>query len=76
MSAKRDMISTVSGHYHTDFYINWYFGKTRAIFGMAVGCGIDSKSYAMAYMAGGRKEAIGCGVVLKGDTPITIKMKL
>jgi hypothetical protein len=30
----------------------------------------------MAYMAGGRKEAIGCGVVLKGDTPITIKMKL
>jgi hypothetical protein len=76
MSAKRDMISTVSGHYHTDFYINWYFGKTRAIFGMAVGCGIDSKSYAMAYMAGGRKEAIGCGVVLNGDTPITVKMKL
>ena len=76
MSAKRDMISTVSGHYHTDFYINWYFGKERAIFAMAVGCGIDSKSYAMAYMAGGRKEAIGCGVVLKGDIPITIKMKL
>jgi hypothetical protein len=76
MSAKRDMVSTVSGHYHTDFYVNWYFGKTRAIFGMACGCGIDSKSYAMGYMAGGRKEAIGCGVVLGGHTAITVKMDL
>lgn len=76
MATKRDMVSTVSGHYHTDFYIEWMFGKTRAIFGMAVGCGIDSKSYAMGYMQGGKKEAIGCGVVNGGHTPILIKMKL
>ena len=76
MSAKRDMVSTVSGHYHTDFYVEWMFGKTRAIFGMAVGCGIDSKSYAMGYMQGGKKEAIGCGVVVGGHTPINIKMEL
>ena len=76
MSAKRDMVSTVSGHYHTDFYVEWMFGKTRAIFGMAVGCGIDSKSYAMGYMQGGKKEAIGCGVVIGGHTPINIKMEL
>jgi predicted phosphodiesterase len=75
-AAKRDMVSTVSGHYHTDFYIDWMFGKTRAIFAMAVGCGIDSKSYAMGYMAGGKKEAIGCGVVIGGTQPILVKMDL
>lgn len=76
MAAKRDMVSTVSGHYHTDMYVEWMFGKTRAIFGMAVGCGIDSKSYAMGYMQGGKKEAIGVGVVVGGDTAFNVKMRL
>jgi hypothetical protein len=77
MAAKRDMISTVSGHYHTDFYTEWVFGKNAAIFGMAVGCGIDSKSYAMGYMQGGKKEAIGVGVVLEnGKIPFNVPMEL
>ena len=76
MAAKRDMVSTVSGHYHTDFYCEWMFGKTRAIFGMAVGCGIDSKSYARGYMQGGKKEAIGVGVVIGGHTAFNVKMPL
>tara|TARA_R110002020_G_scaffold17516_10_gene61458 strand:- start:794 stop:1519 length:726 start_codon:yes stop_codon:yes gene_type:complete len=77
MAAKRDMISTVSGHYHTDFYTEWMFGKNAAIFGMAVGCGIDSKSYAMGYMQGGKKEAIGVGVVLEnGKIPFNVPMEL
>ena len=76
MAAKRDMVSTVSGHYHTDMYCEWYFGKTRAIFGMAVGCGVDSKSYGMAYMQGGKKEAIGVGVVIGGHTAFNLKMDL
>ena len=76
MAAKRDMVSTVSGHYHTDFYCEWFFGKTRAIFGMAVGCGIDSKSYAMGYMQGGKKEAIGCGIIVGGHTAFNVKMEL
>jgi metallophosphoesterase superfamily enzyme len=75
-ATKRDMVSTVTGHFHTDFYIDWMFGKTRAIFAMAVGCGIDSKSYAMSYMQGGKKEAIGCGVVINGEQPILVKMDL
>lgn len=75
-AAKRDMISTVSGHYHTDMYVNWYFGKDRSIFAMAVGCGIDSKSYAMAYMQGGKKEAIGVGVVIGGHTAFNVPMQL
>ena len=76
MATKRDMVSTVSGHYHTDMYVEWMFGKTRAIFGMAVGCGIDSTSYAMGYMQGGKKEAIGCGIVLGGEVAFNVKMPL
>jgi len=77
MAAKRDMLSTVSGHYHTDFYTEWMFGKNAAIFGMAVGAGIDSKSYAMGYMQGGKKEAIGVGVVLEnGKIPFNVPMEL
>ena len=75
-AAKRDMVSTVTGHFHTDFYCEWMFGKTRAIFAMAVGCGIDSKSYAMGYMQGGKKEAIGVGVVIGGHTAFNVKMEL
>jgi metallophosphoesterase superfamily enzyme len=75
-AAKRDMVSTVSGHYHTDMYVEWFFGKTRAIFAMAVGCGIDSSSYAMGYMQGGKKEAIGCGVIVGGHTAFNVKMEL
>ena len=76
MAAKRDMVSTVSGHYHTDMYVEWFFGKTRAIFGMAVGCGINSKSYAMGYMQGGKKEAIGIGIVKGGNVAFNVKMDL
>ena len=76
-AARRDMVSTVTGHFHTDFYIDYMFGKTRAIFAMAVGCGIDDSAYAFAYAAGGKKNAIGCGVVLNGgETPILVKMNL
>ena len=74
---KRDMISTVSGHFHTQFYCEWGFGKFSALFGMQVGCGIDSKTYAMGYMQGGKKEAIGVGVVLENGTlPFVIPMDL
>jgi hypothetical protein len=30
----------------------------------------------MGYMAGGKKEAIGCGVVIGGTQPILVKMDL
>ena len=76
-AARRDMVSTITGHFHCDFYIEYMFGKTRAIFAMAVGCGIDDSQYAFAYAAGGKKNAIGCGVVLNaGQTPILVKMNL
>tara|TARA_R110002050_G_C8770249_1_gene500356 strand:+ start:92 stop:844 length:753 start_codon:yes stop_codon:yes gene_type:complete len=76
-ATKRDMQSTVTGHYHTDFYIDYNFGMNHNTFAMAVGCGIDDSQYAFAYAAGGKKNAIGCGVVLDGGTqPILVRMKL
>jgi hypothetical protein len=72
----RDMQSTVTGHYHTDFYVNYHVGANTRVFGMAVGCGIDDKTYAMGYAKGGKKSAIGCGVVLDGTTAIAVPMKL
>ena len=75
MSAKRDMISRVGGHYHTDMYCEWFYGVDKQIFALATGCGINEKSYAMAYMQGGKKPALGCGVVLGGHTAFNVPMK-
>lgn len=77
MAAKRDMVSTVSGHYHTDHYLEWNYGINSAVFAMAVGCGIQDTEYAFAYASGGKKNAIGCGVVLNnGKQPILVRMPL
>lgn len=73
---KSDLQSIVQGHLHTQCYIEWYVGAKFKIFGMQVGCGIDHKSYAMAYAKENKKPAIACGVVLKGKTPINLMMEL
>mgnify|MGYP003639658252 CR=1 FL=1 len=74
---KRDMMSTVTGHFHTDFYIDYNFGMSHNIFAMAVGSGVNDKAYAVKYAAGGKKSAIGCAVVLdNGQTPILCRMRL
>lgn len=62
--AKKDLISTVQGHRHAEAYVEYLVGKNFRIFGMQVGCGINHKSYAMAYAKAGPKPAIGVGVVL------------
>ena len=73
---KNDMMSTVQGHIHTQAYVEWSVGKMFKIFGMQVGCGIDSKSYAAAYAKNFKKQAIGCGVVIGGHTAINCMMEL
>ena len=76
-ASKRDMMSTVTGHFHTDFYLEYNFGMNHNIFAMAVGSGVDDKCYAVKYAAGGKKSAIGCGVVLEdGTQPILCPMDL
>lgn len=74
---KTELQSQVQGHLHTQLYAEFSVGANFIIFGMQVGCGIDIKSYAMAYGKNYKKPAIGCGVVLnKGTLPIAIPMKM
>ncbi len=75
--AKNNLMSSVCGHTHTEAYCRWYVGKKYRIFGMQVGCGVDSKSYAAAYAKNFKKQAIGCSVVLNNGTlPINLLMPL
>jgi UDP-2,3-diacylglucosamine pyrophosphatase LpxH len=74
--AKNDMMSTVQGHIHTQAYTEWMVGRNFRIFGMQVGCGVDGKSYAAAYAKNFKKQAIGCAVILGGDTAINCLMEL
>ena len=74
--AQKNFMSTVQGHHHTEAYTHWYVGKRDKFFGMQVGCGIDSSSYAMAYGKWFPKPAIGCGVVIGGHTAFNVLMDL
>ena len=74
--AKNDMMSTVQGHIHTQAYTEFTVGRKFKVFGMQVGCGVDSKSYAAAYAKNFKKQAIGCGVIIGGHTAINCLMKL
>ena len=73
---RRDLQSIVQGHLHSQAYIDWCVGAKFKLFGMQVGCGIDHRSYAMAYGKEGPKPAIACGVILQGEVPINIMMNL
>jgi len=68
--AKDDMMSTVQGHRHTEMFTEFAVGANYKVFGCAVGCGINSKSYAMAYGKHFKKPAIGCAVVFGGKYAI------
>jgi len=74
---KTELQSQVQGHLHTQLYVEYAVGANFIVFGMQVSCGVDIKSYAMAYGKNYKKSAIGCGVVLnKGTLPIAIPMKM
>lgn len=57
------------GHIHSWAGVKWHANAYNAIFGLNAGCGIDCRSYAMAY---GRTFAVrpmlGCAIVIDGYT--------
>lgn len=65
--AIKRMCNTVSGHAHGNAGISATASEHRLVWGMAVGCGVDVSSMAMAY---GKhflqKPIIACGVVIDG----------
>lgn len=74
---KKELHSVVQGHLHTQMYIDYAVGTNFKIFGMQVGCGIDRKSYAMAYGKNFGRPAIACAVILnEGTLPILEPMHL
>jgi hypothetical protein len=77
LRAKNDLISVVQGHYHSEEYVEHFVGKDQHIWAMQIGCGIDRRSYAMAYGKHFNKPHINCGVVLENGTlPVLEYMKL
>lgn len=75
--AKKDLMSTVQGHLHTQAYTEHFVGSSYHIFGTQVGCGVDRNSYAMAYAKDYGKPAIGVGLVLNnGKLPVNVLMEL
>lgn len=75
-AAKDELKSCVIGHLHSDAGILYWSNGRETMFGMNVGCGIDSKQYAFAYGKHCRKKPIlSAGVVLDGR-PTLISMNL
>ncbi len=59
--------SFVQGHHHESFEIQYWGNPNALLFGMTVGCLVDTKSLAMAYNKNNLKRpVIGCGVILDG----------
>ena len=59
-----------------EMFTEFAVGANYKVFGCAVGCGINSKSYAMAYGKHFKKPAIGCAVVFGGKHAINEPMHL
>ena len=75
--SKNNLMSSVCGHTHTLAYVQWFCGKKYRVFGMQVGCGVDSTTYAAAYAKNFKKQSIGCSVVINNGTlPINLLMPL
>lgn len=75
--ALNNMQSTVIAHHHSNAGVEYIASHDKLIFGMAVGCGVDRKSYAMAYGKHfPRKPIIGCGVVIEGKYAKFIPMEM
>lgn len=69
--AKQECKSIVSGHRHSEGYVEWI---NNNVFAIQTGCGVDNESYAMAYGRAGKKPIISCAVVIDGREPYLIKM--
>lgn len=67
-------LSTVQGHYHTEFSIRWWSNPVEQKFAMQVGCLIDDTSYAFNYNKNEvERPIIGTGLIIDGR-PILEKL--
>ena len=62
---QQEFISVVQGHYHSESYVETFVSEREMLFAMQVGCGVNRKSYAMAYGKHFKKPQINVGIVLE-----------
>ncbi len=75
--AIRQRQPVVIGHIHSFGGVNYHASSNDLIFGMNVGCGIDTHAYAFQYGKNFvNKPTLGCGVVINGMDAIFTPMKL
>lgn len=73
----QEFTSIVQGHYHSDTYYETFVSEHKLLFALQVGCGIDRRSYAMAYGKHFKKPQLNCGVVMdNGRWALIEHMKL
>jgi hypothetical protein len=66
-AAEQNMQSTVMGHLHTNAGVAYSANPRCLVFGMAVGCLIDTRAYAFRYgKAIKQKPILGSGIVQEG----------
>jgi len=75
--AERRRRSLVIGHFHSVAGIEYSATDDDVIFGMCVGCGIDSSLYPFDYAKNGlSRPIVACGIVVDGWLPIIIKRNM
>lgn len=76
-AAKSNMRSTVIGHTHVTFGVEYMANRDKLIFAANVGCLVDVHSYAMAYgKAYAGKPILGCMLVRDGVMAVPTPMLL
>ena len=78
MACVENQMSIAMGHLHANFGTWFTANQNRLNFGLAVGCGVNWKSYAFRYGRDmRRKPIIGCGVIYDGGFEATaVPMRL
>ena len=76
--ARKNCMSTVTGHGHSAAGVGWIVTERDRWFGLGVGCGIDRKKYAFSYgKAFKNKPVLSCGVVLdNGRNAMLVPMEI
>lgn len=74
-AAIQERMSTVIGHFHGFAGCKYSANKRDMVFGMNVGCGIDSDKYAFAYGKNDKCRPIrGCGIVFNPQKALFVPM--
>jgi predicted phosphodiesterase len=76
-AASNNMRSTVIGHTHTTFGVEYIANREKLIFAANAGCMVDTHSYAMAYGKGySKKPILGCLIIKDGMMVVPVPMLL